>query len=192
MKTLESFFSFKKRYVVLIFFLFCCALSFSQTRDTINLEYSSKEQDLKSAKALVHSYETGDWEKLRSLLQPDATFYNLGSFDSLSVDQTIAYWTKGRETATPKLADDATWLPVSILEGSRKGNWVLHWGRNTLTYPKAETIEFPYHLALKFRDSKVSEAHFYYDNNKILRALGYGIDPPILEGIKEDKENDKE
>ena len=108
-------------------------------------------------------------------------FYNLGSYDSLSVDQTISYWRKGREIATPVLADDGVWLPVSVPTGPRKGNWILHWGTNTLSYPNGETISFPYHVALKFKDRKVSQTHFYYDNNRIIRALGYEIDPPFAE-----------
>lgn len=34
-------------------------------------------------------------------------------------------------------------------------------------------------------DNKVAETHFYYDNSKIIRGMGYAISPPI-----EDEEED--
>ena len=151
-----------------------------------SLDFPMQDQLVKTAKEIVKAYETGNWETLRQDATENAIFHNLGSYDSLTIDQTIKYWKKGRESATPVLSEDGVWLGVSIAEGARKGNWVLHWGTNTLSYPNGETISFPYHVALNFEGNKVSAAHFYYDNNKIIRALGYEIQPPFEEEESED------
>lgn len=162
--------------------LFINQICIAQVDGKLSLEFPSEEKSMENAKETVEAYETGNWDLLTENVAPDITFYNLGSHDSLSLDQTIQYWKKGREVATPVLSDDGAWLAVSVPEGPRKGNWILHWGNNTLTYPNGETISFPYHVALKFKNEKVSQAHFYYDNNRIIRALGYEIQPPLQEG----------
>jgi ketosteroid isomerase-like protein len=171
---------------ILLQFLF---LNFAtaQIEDQVSLDFPSETEAMETAKNTVEAYEMGDWETIRNNVTADATFYNLGTYDSLDVDQTIDYWKKGRETATPVLADDGAWLAVGIAEGPRKGNWVLHWGNNTLSYPNGETVSFPYHVALKMQNDKVEEVHFYYDNNRIIRAMGYEILTPINE--EEDSEN---
>lgn len=172
---------------LLIFLLFYgFSESFAQKSEDVNIEFPERQQDLETAQKVVSAYESGDWQVLRENVTPNAHFYNLGSYDSLSIDQTVEYWKKGRETATPVLAEDGVWLPVEVKSGPRQGPWVLHWGYNTLTYPNGETISFPYHVTMKFDDGKISQAYFYYDNNKIIRAMGYDIQPPI----KEDREED--
>ena len=181
MKTINSF-SFRK--ILLISAVLCFFISlnlFSQEEGRLTSDYPSRAQDLKVAKNLVAAYEAGDWQELRRNVSSQAMFYNLGSYDSLNLDQTVGYWKKGREIATPHLGNTGEWLTASISEGSRKGNWVFHWGYNTLSYPNGESITFPYHVALKMVDEKVKEVHFYYDNNKIIRELGYEIQPPIEE-----------
>lgn len=145
------------------------------------LDYPEAEKNMQTVKKAMEAYETGNWDQLRAQVTDDARFYNLGSFDSLTIDQTVDYWKKGREAATPVLSENEIWLPVSVKEGPRKGNWVLHWGSNTLSYPNGETISFPYHIATKLEDGKISNIYFYYDNNRIIRALGYAIDPPVKE-----------
>lgn len=155
----------------------------------INIDYPEQEKDLDKAKELVLAYESGDWETLRQLTAEDATFYNLGTYDSLDIDGTIEYWTKGRKTATPVLSDDGTWLAVEVPEGPRQGRWVLHWGENTLNYANGDVISFPYHVALKYDEDKVGEAHFYYDNNRIVRALGFEIQPPLNENEEDNQED---
>lgn len=172
-----------KMFILLSGFFFFLKGSevFAQIETEASLEFPTKEEALEVAQKTVRAYEQGNWEDLRNHVKQDATFYNLGSFDSLSLDQTIQYWKKGREIATPVLAEDGVWLAVSVPEGPRQGNWILHWGENRLSYPNGENISFPYHVALKFEDQKVSEAHFYYDNNRIIRALGYEIQPPLEE-----------
>lgn len=146
-----------------------------------SLDYSTSVNDLETAKATVQAYEDQNWEKLRTFLKEDATIFGLASFDSLNVDETIAYWTKGSEQAAPRLTDQ-TWLAVSVSNGPKEGNWVYHWGQNTLSYSSGEKISFPYHLALKIAENKVEEAHFYYDNMKIIREMGYAISPPLEDG----------
>lgn len=142
------------------------------------LDYATADADLKTAKATVTAYEEQNWDKLRTYLSDDATIFGLASFDSLNVDETLAYWAKGSETAIPTL-NEQTWLGVSIPDGPRKGNWVYTWGVNTLKYPGGTSITFPYHLALKMSNNKVEEAYFYYDNMKIIREMGYAISPPL-------------
>ena len=160
--------------------IFLISISFSVNAQNETLTHATAEEDLETAKATVDAYEEQEWEKLRSFLDPDATIYGLASFDSLDVDNTIAYWTKGSDKAKPDL-DEGTWLAVSFNQGPRKGNWVYHWGMNTLSFTNGETIRFPYHLALKIEDNKVTKAYFYYDNNKIIREMGYAISPPLEE-----------
>ncbi|MCY2687510.1 nuclear transport factor 2 family protein [Salinimicrobium sp. TH3] len=150
-----------------------------------SLDFPMEEELIQKAKETVKAYEMGNWDALREHSDADAMFYNLGSYDSLSLKETINYWSKGREIATPVLAEDGVWLGVTVPEGPREGNWVLHWGYNTLSYPNGETISFPYHVALKFKDDKVSRAHFYYDNNRIIRGLGYEIRPPFDEELND-------
>ncbi|WP_029038506.1 nuclear transport factor 2-like protein [Salinimicrobium xinjiangense] len=185
-----------KVLIVMIGILLCWHPGLAQVDGNVSLEFDNKEEAMETAQETVRAYETGNWETLRKNVHDGAHFYNLGSYDSLSLEQTINYWKKGRETATPILSKDGAWLAVSVPEGPRKGNWILHWGNNTLRYPNGETISFPYHVAQKFKDSKVSEVHFYYDNNRIIRAMGYEIQPPM--GIEEEdpehpenKENDQ-
>lgn len=177
-----------KKLLLLIAIFITGQQGFSQIDGKVSLDFPSEDNAMQAAKETVKAYETGNWEMLRSHVQRDAYFYNLGSFDSLSLDQTINYWKKGRESATPLLAEDGAWLPVSVPEGPRKGNWILHWGTNTLSYPNGETISFPYHVALKFQNNKVNQAHFYYDNNRIIRALGYEIQPPFVEPEAENED----
>lgn len=143
-------------------------------------EKSAKE-DLVTAKATMKAYETGDWEGLRSHLQENATIYGLGHFDSLTVDQTISYWSEGRKNAAPLLSDNGTWLNISQVQGEQKGDWVYHWGNNTISYDSGESVTFPFHIALRMQNHKVIEAHFYYDNMKIIRAMGYALSPPLEE-----------
>lgn len=142
------------------------------------LELDTAEADMKTAKATVTAYEEQNWEQLRSYLSANASIFGLASFDSLNVEETINYWAKGSETAIPSLKKE-TWLGVSVPTGPKKGNWVYTWGINTLKYPSGASITFPYHLALKINNSKVEEAHFYYDNMKIIREMGYAISPPL-------------
>ncbi|MGB7786880.1 MAG: hypothetical protein WBL27_12325 [Salinimicrobium sp.] len=159
---------------------------FAQISEDVNVDFPERQQDLTTAQNVVKAYEMGNWETLRKNVTPDVHFYNLGTYDSLTIDQTIEYWKKGRETATPVLSEDGVWLPVQVKSGPREGPWVLHWGSNTLTYPNGETISFPYHVAMKFDGEKISQAYFYYDNNRIIRALGYDIQPPLKEDDAED------
>lgn len=174
---------------VLLQFIFLSAAT-AQVEDEVSLDFPSESAAMETAKMTVKAYEAGNWETIRDNVTEDALFYNLGTFDSLNVDQTIEYWKKGRETATPVLADDGAWLAVSIAEGPRKGNWILHWGNNTLSYPNGETVSFPYHVALKMQNDKVEKVHFYYDNNRIIRAMGYEILTPIEEEDPEDMNDD--
>ncbi|UZH56031.1 hypothetical protein JRG66_03940 [Salinimicrobium tongyeongense] len=179
----------KKRLLLCLCFLLGIAnaqLSMGQVDGRPSLDFPMQDELIKTAKETVKAYETGNWENLRKNTTENAIFHNLGSYDSLTLDQTIKYWKKGRESATPVLAEDGVWLGVAIPEGARKGNWVLHWGTNSLSYPNGETISFPYHVALKFEENKVDAAHFYYDNNRIIRALGYEIQPPFEEEENED------
>lgn len=157
----------------------------AQNEATATLEYPTAETDLLTAKATVKAYEEGNWEELRSHLKKDAKIYGLGNFESLNVDQTVDYWTKGRTTATPTLAEEGTWIGVSFPDGPQKGNWVYHWGVNTLNYKNGETISFPFHVTMRMEDNKVAESHFYYDNSKIIRAMGYAISPPLQETEEE-------
>lgn len=174
---------------VLLQFIFLSAAT-AQVEDEVSLDFPSESAAMETAKMTVKAYEAGNWETIKNNVTEDALFYNLGTFDSLNVDQTIEYWKKGRETATPVLADDGAWLAVSIAEGPRKGNWILHWGNNTLSYPNGETVSFPYHVALKMQNDKVEKVHFYYDNNRIIRAMGYEILTPIEEEDPEDMNDD--
>lgn len=168
-----------KVLLFIIGILMCGQPGFSQIDGEVSLEFLNQEEAMQTAKETVKAYETGNWDALRENVLEEAHFYNLGSFDSLTLEQTINYWKKGRDTATPVLAKDGAWLAVSVPQGPRQGNWILHWGSNTLNYPNGETISFPYHVALKFKRDKVSQAHFYYDNNRIIRAMGYEIQPPL-------------
>lgn len=183
--------SFHRLFLVCLFFLGTTAVGTAQVDGNTTVDFPAEEQMMQTAKETVQAYETGNWEVLRNHVAEDAIFYNLGSYDSLSVDQVIKYWTVGREKATPVLADDGVWLPVAVSEGPREGKWILHWGNNTLSYPNGETISFPYHVAMKFRDDKVSQVHFYYDNNRIIRAMGYEIQPPFVEE-EEDIDSEEE
>lgn len=177
MKT-ETFKHFNLKLFVLVILGFLLVTpACSQVKEAA----SGDEKTMKVAKEMVAAYESGNWDVLRKNVAPDGMFYNLGSYDSLTLDQTINYWKKGRETATPKLIDDGIWLATSVDDGPRKGKWILHWGNNTLTYPSGETVSFPYHVAIKFKNDRVQQAHFYYDNNRIIRALGYEIQPPLEE-----------
>ncbi|HET8752790.1 MAG TPA: nuclear transport factor 2 family protein [Salinimicrobium sp.] len=182
---------FKMLFLSLLFSFFALSV-FGQVERENKLKYPGSETDLATAKATVKAYENGDWAKLRSNLKDDAIIHGLGTFDSLTVDETIAYWAKGRKTATPSLAENERWLAVSFAEGSQKGNWVFHWGSNTLTYQNGEKISFPYHVTMKMEDNKVVEAHFYYDNSKIIRGMGYAISPPVPENEVEDLEMEME
>ena len=187
--------SYKKTAVYAVAGMFLMLLNFTafaQTENNANLEYPAAEDDLEVAKATVDAYETGDWDELRSNLKQDAIIYGLGNTDSIDVDETITYWSRGRDDANPNLAENGTWLTVSMEEGPRKGNWVLYWGTNTLTYKNGEEITFPFHVSMKMEDGKVSEAHFYYDNMKIIRALGYAISPPLEEEEEENEINSEE
>lgn len=180
----------QKLIKVVLFFLFCTTGVFAppmlgQVDGQISVNFPEEDNLRKVARETVKAYETGNWEALKNNTSNNVQFYNLGSFDSLDINQTIQYWQKGRETATPVLSDDGVWLAVAVPQGPREGNWVLHWGTNTLSYPTGETVTFPYHVALKFFEDKVTQVHFYYDNNRIIRALGYEIQPPF-----EEKEDD--
>lgn len=161
--------------------LFMTCFLTTGTAQNERLDYATSVEDLETAKATVKAYEAQDWKELRTYLSDDAKIYGLASFDSLNVEETITYWTRGSEQAAPELKDKS-WLAVAVPDGSRKGNWVYHWGVNTLSYISGEKISFPYHIALKINDSKVSEAHFYYDNMKIIREMGYAISPPLEDG----------
>jgi ketosteroid isomerase-like protein len=163
----------------------------SQVDGKAGIDFPNQEEAMETAEETVKAYETGNWDLLRENVQEDAYFYNLGSFDSLTLEQTINYWKKGREAATPVLREDGAWLAVTVPQGARQGNWILHWGNNTLHYPNGETISFPYHVSLKINDDKVSEAHFYYDNSRIIRALGFEIQPPFEEGNLEDDDHNQ-
>ena len=185
MKTITTTSAKKIFLSLLLLLLFFPTEAFAQVDGKITQEFPTKDEALETAKQTVAAYESGDWDQLRRNVKPEVMFYNLGSYDSLSLDQTIGYWKKGRETATPALDKNGMWLAVSVPEGPREGNWVLHWGRNTLSYPNGESITFPYHVALKMKDDKVIEVHFYYDNNRIIRELGYEIQPPL----KDDQDN---
>jgi hypothetical protein len=176
-----------KKWLCLTSIVICFSFgtaSFAQVDGKVKVEFPEQERDMETAKATVKAYETGNWEMLKENVTADARFYNLGSYDSLSVAQTIAYWTKGREIATPVIQEDGVWLGVQVPQGPREGEWILHWGRNTLHYPNGDTISFPYHVAMRFSKDKVSQIFFYYDNHRIIRALGYDIQPPL----KEDEE----
>ncbi|SDL55038.1 hypothetical protein SAMN04488034_10569 [Salinimicrobium catena] len=168
---------------------------YAQVPEKAMLEYPEADKNMNTVKKAMEAYETGNWELLRNSVTEDVRFYNLGSFDSLNLDQTIEYWKKGRETATPTLAENQIWLPVSVKEGPRQGQWVLHWGSNTLSYPNGESISFPYHIATRMEGDKISRIYFYYDNNRIIRAMGYAIDPPLKEeddeGLEDFKPNEK-
>lgn len=168
---------------------------YAQVPEKAMLEYPEADKNMNTVKKAMEAYETGNWELLRNSVTEDVRFYNLGSFDSLNLNQTIEYWKKGRETATPALAENQIWLPVSVKEGPRQGQWVLHWGSNTLSYPNGESISFPYHIATKMDGDKISRIYFYYDNNRIIRAMGYAIDPPLKEeddeGLEDFKPNEK-
>ena len=161
--------------------IFMTAFTYTANAQNETLDYSTSVEDLKTAKATVQAYEDQDWDELRTYLKDDARIYGLASFDTLDVDQTIRYWKKGTDKAIPDLAEE-TWLAVAIPEGIRQGNWVYHWGVNTLSYATGEKIIFPYHIALKIDQNKVEEAHFYYDNMKIIREMGYAISPPLEDG----------
>lgn len=182
----------KRNSSVMIILMFGLILSFTegfaQKSEDINIDFPERQQDLEIAQDIVKAYEAGNWNALRKSVKEDAYFYNLGISDSLNVDQTIEYWEKGRDIATPTISEDGVWLPVEVKSGPRKGEWVLHWGSNTLTYPNGETISFPYHVAFKFDGDKINQAYFYYDNNRIIRALGYDIQPPLKE--YDQKENE--
>lgn len=193
----------KKHISHKILLIFFAALVFYAAPSTVNaqvpekamLEYPEADKNMNTVKKAMEAYETGNWELLRNSVTEDVRFYNLGSFDSLNLDQTIEYWKKGRETATPTLAENQIWLPVSVKEGPRQGQWVLHWGSNTLSYPNGESISFPYHIATRMEGDKISRIYFYYDNNRIIRAMGYAIDPPLKEeddeGLEDFKPNEK-
>lgn len=177
----------RKLFKALLFFLcFFTGIAgmrpaFGQVDGQVSLDFPEEDKLMQVARETVKAYETGNWEALKKNSTADAKFYNLGSYDSLTVGETIQYWKKGREVATPVLSEDGVWLGVTVPKGPREGNWILHWGTNTLSYPTGETISFPYHVALKFHDNKVRQYHFYYDNNRIIRALGYEIQPPFEE-----------
>ena len=171
------------QYIGLLALMFCFQIfAYAQNGEK---HRPGAETELTTAKATVAAYANEEWEDLRSYLTPDAKIYGLGSFDSLTADETIAYWTQGSQTASPTLKDER-WLIQTIEEGPKKGKWVYHWGTNTLNYKTGEKISFPYHIALKVERNKVSEAHFYYDNMKIIRHLGYALSPPLLEDQEED------
>lgn len=180
---MKKFISHKVFLYVLMTFLSIAipASLYSQVPEKAMLEYPEADKNMSTVKKAMEAYETGNWELLRNSVTEDAMFYNLGSFDSLNLEQTIEYWKKGRETATPTLAENQIWLPVSVKDGPRKGNWVLHWGSNTLNYPNGDSISFPYHIATRMEGDKISKIYFYYDNNRIIRAMGYAIDPPLKE-----------
>lgn len=171
---------------ILVVFICLGFTLWGQTGDLQALNDQAYQKDLATAKATMKAYELGNWEELRSFLDENATVYGLGNFDSMSVEQSIKYWSAGREYAAPILADNGTWLNVSHQEGPQKGDWVYHWGNNTISYQDGNTISFPYHIALRMVNHKITEAYFYYDNNKIIRALGYAIDPPLEEQPDED------
>ena len=158
----------------------------AQDPEPASLDYPNVKRDIKVVKETIKAYENGNWEELRAHLDKDAMVYNLGSYDSLNVEKTINYWTKGRESATPLISENGIWLGVSVSEGPREGKWILHWGNNTLNYPNGETISFPYHLATLMKDDKISKIYFYYDNSRIIRALGYSIDPPVKDDERDD------
>lgn len=185
MKT-SPFFKMWPCALALGFLMIPFQLAFGQTGN-VTAAYPTAEEDLETAKATVKAYETGDWDELRSHLKEDAWIFGVGNTDSLNVDQTLEYWSKGRETAIPSIAEEGSWFAASIDSGARKGNWVFHWGTNTLTYQNGEEITFPYHVAMKIEDDKVVESHFFYDNMKIIRGLGYAISPPL-----EDEEEDED
>lgn len=169
---------------VLLFFSFSQTV-LSQHTEPATLDYPNVQRDLDAVKETLKAYEQGDWDNLKAHLAEDAMVYNLGTFDSLTVDQTVAYWQKGRKSATPLIAEDGVWLGVYVTEGPREGKWILNWGNNTLTYPNGETLSFPYHLAARMNEDKVAQLYFYYDNSRIVRGLGYSIDPPLKDDEEE-------
>lgn len=174
----------------MLFFIFSIT-AMAQTDINGEIQHPDAQEHLNIAKATVKAYEEGDWDEIRSFLSEDARIYGVGNTDSLNVDQTLTYWSRGRDDASPNLSEKETWLPVSIEEGTRQGNWVFYWGTNTLTYRNGEDISFPFHVSMKIEEDKITEAHFYYDNMKIIRALGYAISPPLEEEQEEPDPEEK-
>lgn len=186
---MKATYQYSARYATAgILLLFLSMTAVAQTNNSASLKYLAAQEDLTVAQATVQAYETGDWDELRSHLSPEAKIYGLGNTDTLTVDETLTYWSRGRDDATPTLSENGTWLTVSMEEGPRKGNWVMYWGTNTLTYRNGEDISFPFHVSMKMEDNQVIEAHFYYDNMKIIRSLGYAISPPLEEEEKEESD----
>ena len=174
-----------KKFLAAACMLLMTIPSWAQVDEQLSQNSLEEKAAMEVARKTVDAYEAGNWEVIRNNVSPDAHFYNLGSYDSLSVKEALDYWKKGRSTASPVLSDKDTWLAVNFPDGPRKGKWVLYWGENTLTYPNGESITFPYHVAMRFKGDKISNAHFYYDNNIIIRAMGFELQPPLEEEKQE-------
>ena len=105
----------------LLFILLCCLTgvlgiqpALAQVDGEVSLDFPAEDKLLEVAHETVKAYEMGNWEALRKNATKDARFYNLGSYDSLNLDQTIEYWNEGRKIASPVLSEDGVWLAVAV------------------------------------------------------------------------------
>ena len=143
----------------------------------LQTETLTADELAKIARDQIDAFDKGDWEQMRALLTPDASYHEFGTERKVEGPDQIIELFKGWKTAFPDAAGTVTNSVASgntaVLEVTWKGT---HTGPLTTaegTIPASDKRqETPAAIFLTFEGDKIKESRHYFDSLTLLKQIG--------------------
>lgn len=132
-------------------------------------KYFAESDETKSLEAGIAAYESGDWQTWRSHFADTAKIY-VNSKEPITLDAR-AEELKAMTGAFSSYGFDKEKDHMEMVIDKNDETWVYYWATHNGSMANGTKLSIPVHLAVQFKDGKITEEHIYFDGTEMNAAL---------------------
>ncbi|WP_300436272.1 nuclear transport factor 2 family protein [Christiangramia sp.] len=135
-----------------------------------NIRYSQDSKEISSLKAVIQTYEDGDWQAYEKYYADTAQIFH-NTTEGLSYKQAAeTHKNNVADLSSYGFEDEEDDFEMVVTDDNE--TWVNYWGtwKGTIESNEKEII-IPVHLTARFIDGKIVREYGYWDNSEMMMAM---------------------
>lgn len=132
-------------------------------------KYFAESDEIKSLEAGITAYEDADWDTWRSHFADTAKIY-VNSKDPITIDARLKDL-KAMTGAFSSYGFDKEKDHIEMVIDKNDETWVYYWATHNGTMVNNTKLSIPVHLAVQFKDGKITKEHIYFDGTEMNAAI---------------------
>ena len=131
-------------------------------------------ENVKLVEAYVKSVEAMDFDAMDKYLDDNYLGVGPSYGDSIDKESAIINWKLNVTSLYEKIEyTKSRFAPVSIQDGTAKGEWVANWSEMNITFKDGKSVTLWANTNYKVAGGKIIESLTFYNEADALRQMGY-------------------